>query len=147
MPGDGTLGKLEQPWVGGDHDVINCTTRPVVKFPDEGELTIFHTGMPDENGEFTAWRTQRIPETTLRDGWLVCLLYDVWTRTRRPVAFEVGPQGAVYAYRWDASKEKMNMVQTAHNGFGIDAQPMRDFDDGALISKWGIRQSILCMRK
>jgi hypothetical protein len=145
--GDGTLAKVEQRWVGGDHDVVNCTTRPVAKFTDEGQLTIFHTGMQDENGEATAWRTQRIPEANLRDGWLVCLLYDVWTRTRRPVAFELGPQGAVYAYRWDASKDKMNMVQSAHNGFGIDTEPMRDFDDGALISKWGIRHSILCMRK
>jgi hypothetical protein len=41
----------------------------------------------------------------------------------------------------------MNMVQTAFNGFGIDTEPMRDFDDGALISKWGIRHSILWMRK
>lgn len=144
---DGRFAKVEQRWVGGDHGVINCSTRPVVKFTEAGQLTIFHTGMPDENGEFTAWRTQRIPEQSLRDGWLVCLLYDVWTRTRRPVAFEIAPEGAVYAYRWDASKEKMNMVQTAHNGFGIDAEPMRDFDDGALISRWGISQSILCMRK
>jgi hypothetical protein len=147
LRGDGTLAKLEQRWVGGDHDVVNCTTRPVVKFTDEGQLTIFHTGMQDENGEATAWRTQRIPEKNLRDGWLVCLLYDVWTRTRRPVAFETGPQGAVYAYRWDASSDKMNMVQTAFNGFGIDTEPMRDFDDGALISKWGIRHSILWMRE
>src|SRR5262249_34538356 len=66
---DGALAKIEQRWVGGDHDVVNCTTRPVVKFTEDGQLTIFHTGMQDENGEATAWRTQRIPEKNLRDGW------------------------------------------------------------------------------
>lgn len=33
------------------------------------------------------------------------------------------------------------------NGYGIDTAPMRDFDDGAKISRWGIRQSILNMRR
>jgi hypothetical protein len=87
-----------------------------------------------------------LPTRELHDGWLICLLYDVWTRTRCSVAWEIGPQGAVYAYRWDAAGEK-NKLQTAFNGLGIDAEPMRDFDDGALVSKWGIRHSILNMRR
>ena len=40
----------------------------------------------------------------------------------------------------------VNMVQTAHNGWGIDKEPMRDFDDCAKITQWGIRHSILLMR-
>ncbi len=133
---DGSWRKVEERFVGGEHDVVNCTTRPVARFTPDGRFYIFHTGWPDENGEMTAWRSLMLPTRELRDGWLVCLLYDVWTRTRVPVAWEIGPQGAVYAYRWDAAGEK-NKLQAAFNGLGIDAEPMRDFDDGALVSKWG----------
>jgi len=143
---DGTWRKVEQRIVGGDQDVVHCTTRPTVRFTPEGRLVVFHTGWPDGNGEMTAWRTTMLSTRTLRDGWLVCLLYDVWTRTRRAVSFEIGPQGAVYAYRWDAAGEKQKL-QVAHEGLGIDREPMRDFDDGALVSKWGIRHSILTMRR
>ncbi len=75
------------------------------------------------------------------------MLYDVWTRSRVPVAFARGPQGAIFAYRWDAGGEHINWLATAHDGFGIDREPMRDFDDGERISKWGIRHWILTMRK
>jgi hypothetical protein len=34
---------------------------------------------------------------------------------------------------------------TAHDGFGIDREPMRDFDDGEKIGQWGLRRSILCL--
>jgi hypothetical protein len=60
------------------------------------------------------------------------------------VGFANGPQGAVYAYRWDAGG-KNNNLQTAHNGFGIDSDPMRDFNDGEKVSRWGIRHSIMTM--
>jgi len=143
---DGSWKKIEERFVGGEHDVVHCTTRPTVRFTAAGELMIFHTGWPDENGQMTAWRTQMLPTRELRDGWLVCMLYDIWTRTRRAVAWEIGPQGAVYAYRWDAGGD-VNKLQAAFNGLGIDAEPMRDFDDGALVSKWGIRHSILNMRR
>ena len=91
-----------------------------------------------------AYRTARIGNTALDEGWLTCMLYDVWTRSRVPVAFANGPQGAIYSYRWDAGG-KNNNLQTAHNGFGIDDKPMKDFDDGEKISRWGIRHSILTM--
>ena len=39
------------------------------------------------------------------------------------------------------------MVQTAHNGWGIDAEPMRDFDDCRQITQWGIRHGKLLMRR
>jgi hypothetical protein len=138
--------KVEERWVGTADEAVHCSTRPVVRFGPDGRLLIFHTGWPDDSGEMTAWRTQMLPTRELHDGWLICLLYDVWTRTRCAVAWEIGPQGAVYAYRWDASGEK-NKLQTAFNGLGIDTEPMRDFDDCALVSKWGIRQSILNMRR
>jgi hypothetical protein len=66
------------------------------------------------------------------------------------VAFVDGPQGAIYSYRWDPGDHgdmKVNMVQTAHNGWGIDKDPMRDFDDVAKITTWGIRHSILSLRR
>jgi hypothetical protein len=143
---DGSWKKTEERFIGGEHDTVHCTTRPTVRITGAGELYLFHTGWPDENGQMTAWRTQMLPTRELRDGWLVCMLYDIWTKTRRAVAWEIGPQGAVYAYRWDAGGD-VNKLQTAFNGLGIDTEPMRDFDDGALVSKWGIRQSILNMRR
>jgi hypothetical protein len=97
----------------------------------------------------TAWRTRRVGNKALDDGWLTCLLYDEWTLTRVGVAFVDGPQGAIYSYRWDPGDHgdmTVNMLQTAHNGWGIDADPMRDFDDCAKITRWGIRHSILVMR-
>lgn len=146
---DGSLNKLEQRWAGGESSGWNCTTRPVVRFTDSGELYIFHTGWPDGEGQMTAWRTKQIANRSLADGWLLCMLYDIWTRTRRPVAFETGPQGAVYAFRWDSGQAAYdnNDLLIGHNGLGIDEQPMRDHDDGARISLWGIRHSILNMRR
>jgi len=41
----------------------------------------------------------------------------------------------------------VNMLQTAHNGWGIEEAVMRDFDDCAKITQWGIRHSILLMRR
>jgi hypothetical protein len=143
----------ESRWTRGASNVNHCTTRPVVAFramADGNELNIFHTGWLDANGLTTAWRTKRVGNAALDDGWLTCLLYDVWTLTRVGVAFVDGPQGAIYAYRWDPGDHgevKVTMVQTAHNGWGIDADPMRDFDDAAKIGRWGIRHSILWMRR
>jgi hypothetical protein len=140
--------EVESAWTRGEH-VNHCTTRPVVAFRG-GELNVFHTGWLDGNGLTTAWRTRKIGNRSLDDGWLTCLLYDQWTLTRVGVAFAEGPHGAVYAYRWDPGDHgevKVNMVQTAHNGWGIDPDSMRDFDDCAQITQWGIRHSILCMRR
>ena len=75
-------------------------------------------------------------------------MYDVWTRSRVGVGFANGPQGAIYAFRWDPGDHrdwKVNTLLLAHNGFGIDPEPMRDFNDGEKISQWGIRQSIMTM--
>jgi hypothetical protein len=77
------------------------------------------------------------------------MLYDIWTRTRVGVAFAGGKQGSIYAYRWDSGEygeTHVNHLQTAHNGLGIDTQPMRDHDDVAKITQWGIRHSILNVR-
>lgn len=152
----GKLTRDEGMWIGGERAGIHCTTRPVVRTTPEGDLYIFHTGWPQDDGQMTAWRTKRIGNRALRDGWLVCLMYDVWTRTRRAVAFEMEPQRgadgrrtAIYAYRWDAAEAHgmhVNDGQVAHDGLGIDPEPMRDHDDGEKMSKWGIRHSILYMR-
>ncbi|MEZ5962469.1 MAG: hypothetical protein R3F56_01360 [Planctomycetota bacterium] len=146
---DGTsLEAGETLWTRGAA-VNHCTTRPVVAFRGT-ELNVFHTGWFDGNGLTTAWRTRRVGNRALDDGWLTCLLYDQWTLTRVGVAFAEGPQGTVYAYRWDPGDHgdmKVNMVQTAHNGWGIEAAPMRDFDDCDKIARWGIRHSILYMRR
>ncbi len=75
------------------------------------------------------------------------MIYDVWTRSRVPIGFAHGPHGAIFAYRWDAGGDHVNWLATAHNGFGIDREPMRDFDDGDLVARFGIRHSILTIRK
>ena len=142
------LHELDSRWTRGVDSVNHCTTRPVVAFRGE-ELNLFHTGWFDGNGLTTAWRTRAVGNRSLDDGWLTCLLYDQWTLTRVSVAFAEGNLGAVYAYRWDPGDHgdmKVNTVQTAHNGWGIDAVPMRDFDDCRKITQWGIRHSILLMR-
>ncbi len=139
----------ESAWTRGEQHVNHCTTRPVVAFRGD-ELNLFHTGWFDGNGLTTAWRTRRVGNRALDDGWLTCLLYDEWTCTRVGVAFADGPQGPIYSYRWDSGDHgdmKVNMVQTAHHGWGIDAGPMRDFDDCRQITQWGIRHSILSMRR
>jgi hypothetical protein len=139
----------ETRWVRGEASGTNCTTRPVVAFDAAGQLNLFHTGMPDGASLMTAWRTRRVARADLDEGWLTCMLYDVWTMTRRAVAFASGAQGAIYAFRWDAGDHgewKVNSLLVAHSGFGIDAAPMRDFDDGAKMSKHGLVHSILWMR-
>lgn len=147
LDGD-AVGVAETAWTRGDA-VNHCTTRPVVAYRG-AELNVFHTGWFDGNGLTTAWRTRRVGNRALDGGWLTCLLYDQWTATRVGVAFADGPQGAIYSYRWDSGDHgdmKVNMVQTAHNGWGIDEAPMRDFDDCGKIAAWGIRHSILWMRR
>lgn len=147
-----TLREAESRWTRGESAINHCTTRPVVAFRPNGpthELNLFHTGWFAPSGLTTAWRTRQVGNRALDDGWLTCLLYDEWTLTRVGVAFVCGPQGAIYSYRWDPVDHgdmTVNMLQTAHNGWGIDSEPMRDFDDGAKITRWGIRHSILFMR-
>jgi hypothetical protein len=141
-------------WTHG-HGHNHCTSRPVPVWHKSGtdaqpQLVIFHTGWTDANGCWTAWRTTRIGNKALDDGWLTSQLYDEWTRSRVAVGFADGPQGTVYTFRWDPGDHrdwKVNTLFVAYNGYGIDDQPMRDFDDAAKISKWGIRQSILTMRR
>ncbi|MBL8763778.1 MAG: hypothetical protein JNM07_05875 [Phycisphaerae bacterium] len=140
------LWEQETSWTRGEGSGNGCCSRPVVAFTDSGQLNIFHHGGPDDSGQMIAYRTSRVGNRTLDEGWLTCMLYDVWTRSRVPVGFANGPQGAIYAYRWDAGGEHINWLATAHIGFGIEGVPMRDFNDGAKVSAWGIRHSILTMR-
>ncbi len=149
-PAGDRLIQQETLWTRGEASGNNCTTRPVISITTDGQLFIFHTGWPDGNGQMTAYRTRRIGNQSLDEGWLTCMMYDIWTRTRVGVAFANGPQGAVYAYRWDSGEygeTHINHLQTAHNGLGIDTQPMRDHDDSAKMSLWGIRHSILNVRR
>ncbi len=144
---DHALVKREERIVGGPKGVVHCTSRPVVRFTKDGGLVLFHTGWPGDDGSFTAYRSTQVANRALNDGWLVCLMYDIWTRTKVPVTFETDGTNAVYSYRWDASADRMNMLQVAHDGLGIDKAPMRDFDDAAKISRWGIRHSILNLHR
>ncbi len=144
VPKGEKLWEQEMKWTRGEGSGNGCCSRPVVAFTNTGQLNIFHQGWPDGNGQAIAYRTSRIGNDKLDEGWLTCKLYDEWTRSHVGVAFANGPQGAIYAYRWDAGG-KNNNLQVAHNGFGIDSEPMRDFNDGEKISKWGIRRSIMSM--
>lgn len=139
--------RTEMRWVGGNLGGVICSTRPAVRYTDAGELYIFHTGFAHPNGWMLMYRTKMIGNRALRDGWLVTMLYDIWTMTRRPIAFEQSGSDAVFAFRWDAGEHayQVNQLLMCHNGLGIESDPMRDFDDTALISLWGIRHSILWM--
>ncbi len=129
----------------------HCTSRPVAVYPNAGgkpQLTIFHTGWVDGNGLWTGWRTQRVENKSLDGGWLTSQLYDEWTRSRVALGFADSPDGAFYAFRWDSGDHhdwKTNTMFVAKGGYGIDPQPMRDFNDGAKVGLWGIRHSILTM--
>ena len=95
----------------------------------------------------TGWRTRRIGNLGLDEGWLTCMLYDIWTSTRRAITATVGPQGAIYAFRWDAGGHyRNNSILLGHNAFGIDPEPMRDFDDAEKISEYGLVHSILWLQ-
>lgn len=142
-----SLTKLGERWVGGANEGVTCTTRPSARFTPAGELVIVHTGPRNEQGEMTLWRTRSIARRELHDGWLVAHLYDEWTRTTVPPALEIGPQGALFAYRWNTGYPPDDMLQVAHDALGIDREPMRDFDDGGLMAQWGIRHSILHLRR
>ncbi|MFO0834834.1 MAG: hypothetical protein U0638_07675 [Phycisphaerales bacterium] len=134
----------ETKWTRGEGSGNGTVTRPIVAFSNAGQLYLFHQGGPGLNGQMIAYRTSRVGNTALDEGWLTCMLYDVWTSSRVPIAFANGPQGAVFSYRWDPTMP-YNQLQTAGQGFGIDTVPMRDFDDSAKMSKWGIRHSIMTM--
>jgi len=141
---------LDQTWTHNGN-TNHCTSRPVPVYHHVGgkpQLVIFHTGWADQGGTWSAWRTTRVGNTALDGGWLTSEMYDVWTRSRVAAAFTDSPRGAVYAFRWDPGDHndwKVNTMFVAHNGFGIDPEPMRDFNDGRKIGLWGIRHSILTM--
>ncbi len=142
------LAEDETKWVRGEASGTNCATRPVVMFDSDGQLNIYHTAIPGGNGLMTGWRTRRIGNQVLDDGWLTCLLYDVWTSSRRAVTAATGAQGAIYAFRWDADGwTKNNTILVGHNAFGLDTELMRDFDDGEKMSKYGLVHSILWMQQ
>ncbi|GEM_PF-6504920 len=135
-------------WSRGENSGHQCTTRPAPGFTEQGELLIFHTGKPRSNGQMHVYRTRRIGNTNLDHGWLSSLMYDEWTRTLVGPGFALGPQGAIYSFRWDSGRNGKLETRTlglAHNALGIDTKPMRDFNDAAKMSQWGIRRSILYM--
>lgn len=137
-------------WVRGEGESCQCLTRPSVAFKDGEQLAIFHTAWPSDSGIMTMWRTLAVENEALDHGWLTNMLYDIWTLTRVPVGFADGPQGAVFAFRWDSGDVngmKNNDLLVGHNGFGIDAAPMRDFNDAEMMSKFGLRYSILNLRR
>jgi len=148
VEGDALLVEASE-WVRGEQLGASCGSRPVVAFDDAGQLNVFHTELPQSDGSMTSWRTRRVENRALDGGWLTCQLYDVWTRTRRPIAFAAGAQGALFAFRWDAATAhgmRPNELLVAHNGFGIEAEPLRDFDDGAKMALHGLVHSILWMQ-
>ena len=137
-------------WTRGEGSGNSCAARPAVVFTPEGELNIYHAAWPAPSGLMTCWRTRRVENGALDEGWLTAMMYDEWTLTRVPPAAAIGPQGAIYAFRWDPGEYgevHVNHLGVAHNALGIDPEPMRDFDDGAKISRWGIRHSILYMSR
>ncbi len=137
-------------WTHGEGATNHCTTRPQVTFKDDAQLCIFHTGWPGEDGLMTMWRTMQVGNTALDHGWLTNLMYDVWTLSRVPVAFAKSDQGAIFAFRWDSGDVNgmhNNDLLVGHNGFGIDSETMRDFDDGSKMALYGIRYSILTMAR
>lgn len=140
----------EQTWTHNGNP-NHCTSRPVPVYHQAGgkpQLVIFHTGWADQGGTWSAWRTTRVGNLDLNGGWLTSEMYDVWTRSRVAAAFADSNRGAVYAFRWDPGDHhdwKVNTMFVAHNGYGIDPEPMRDFNDGRKIGLWGIRHSILTM--
>ena len=148
-PGD-TMDLTAENWIG--RRAVHATTRPVAIYRGEGDaqqLCIFHTGWPNGRGLWTGYRTIEIGNKSFDGGWLTRRMYDEWTVSRVPLAFADGPQGAMYAFRWDAGDHRdwpTNTMFVGHAGWGIDPEPMRDFDDGKLMREFGIRHSILVMR-
>lgn len=137
----------ETVWTRGEGSGNGCTSRPNVVFDPAGQLNIFHTGGQNGDGSMLVYRTRQIGNRDLDEGWLTCMLYDIWTRTRVPIAFAAGPQGALYGFRWDADGwTKNNTLLMCYNGFGLNDEPMRDFDDGAKIATYGLTHSILWMQ-
>lgn len=134
----------ETKWTRGEGSGNGTVTRPIIAFNDAGQLYLYHQGGPSPSGQMIAYRTSRVGNAALDEGWLTCMLYDVWTSSRVPIAFANGAQGAVFSYRWDAGGTN-NQLQTGAQGFGIDSVTMRDFDDASKMSKWGIRHSIMTM--
>ncbi|MCC6409092.1 MAG: hypothetical protein IT453_18170, partial [Planctomycetes bacterium] len=141
------LAEIETKWVRGEAAGTQCSTRPSVLFDADGQLNVFHTAIAGGDGLMTGWRTRRIGNLGLDEGWLTCMLYDIWTSTRRAITATVGPQGAIYAFRWDAGGHyRNNSILLGHNAFGIDPEPMRDFDDAEKISEYGLVHSILWLQ-
>lgn len=141
------LVEQETIWTRGEGSGNGCTSRPQVTFDAGGQLNIYHTGGQHGDGSMIVYRTRQIGNRELDEGWLTCMLYDVWTRTRVPVAFANGPQGAIYGFRWDADGwTKNNTLLMGYNGFGLNDEPMRDFNDGEKIAKYGLTHSILWMQ-
>ncbi len=141
------LVELETVWTRGEGSGNGCTSRPMVVFDAAGQLNIFHTGGQHGDGSMLVYRTRQIGNRALDEGWLTCLLYDIWTRTRVPIAFASGPQGALYGFRWDADGwTPNNTLLLGYNGFGLNDEPMRDFDDGEKIARYGLVHSILWMQ-
>src|SRR5690606_2958904 len=110
----------------------HCTSRPVPVYRGEGaeaQLAIFHSGWPAGNGTWTGYRTIQVKNKELDGGWLTNQMYDEWTRSRVAPGFADGPQGAIYAFRWDPGDHRdwsVNTMFVAHEGWGIDDAPMRD---------------------
>lgn len=153
---DGQLAEVGMEWVEGEKGGSRGNHRPIVLFDGDkrngkdGRIYYFSLGMTSAQTPWScAYVSQTIGDKTVNGGWLTKRYYDEWTQSRSaPGACWFGGD-ILYAYRWvDGSQnDRDNILHVAYAGSGIEDVPMGDFDDIGYIRTFGMRHSILYMRR
>ncbi|MBI2297485.1 MAG: VCBS repeat-containing protein [Armatimonadetes bacterium] len=137
-------------WVGGDKVEWRGNLRTLLIFDARPEMgkdgRIYYIGRgenakPDDAGCFFTAKT--VSYKDFNDGWMLNLVYDEWSQSRRSVAACWHADNYVRAYAaGSGSADSDGAIHVDYNGLGIGHVDMGDFDDISLMANYGIARSI-----
>lgn len=148
------LQQTGEDWVDGEAGQSRGVGRLTVLFDSsrdagpKGRIYLFGKGMTDAK---TPWActyvAMTIADKTVNGGWLVKRYYDEWTQSKSAPAAAWFGKDIIWAYRWvdGAGGPTDDNLHVGYKALGIQSEPFGDHDDIGLISRFGVRHSILTL--
>ncbi len=156
MEGDDLVQQGELDWVEGEKGNAAGSGRVTVLYDADartgmkGRILFFSQGLTNSKQAWACnYVAQTIGDKSVGGGWMVKRFYDEWTESRSAPSACWFEGEILYAYRWvhGSQGDSDNNLQVSYQGTGIEDRVMGDFDDIGFMESFGIRHSILYLRR
>lgn len=150
---DGTFTEAWRDWIGGEgaqhrgEQRATLLWEPSTVFPD-GQVHFLQCGMLGADSHASChYIGTRVENQDILGGWLVRRYCDEWSQSASGPAACFFRGDFAYAMRWYAApgSESADRLIVTFHGRGIEAAPMGDSDDVAVIRDVGLTHSIPCV--